>query len=50
MLNKEHELGRSYLCKFEAAIARYPQGDGSAAIDIIENGRKFPLLFADHIH
>jgi hemerythrin-like domain-containing protein len=50
MLAKEHQLGRSYMNKFEEAVARLEQGYSSAQADIIENGRKFSLLFAHHIH
>jgi len=50
ILSKEHNLGRHYIAKFEAAVIRFSQGDESARADIIENGRNLSVLLSHHIH
>ena len=46
---KEHQQGRDYVAKMNAALVRYLDGDREAARDLINNARAYITLLNQHI-
>ncbi len=46
---KEHQQGRDYVAKMNAALVRYQEGNREAAGDLINNARAYITLLNQHI-
>jgi len=46
---KEHQFGRDYVAKMNAAFVRYREGNRAAALDLINNARAYITLLKQHI-
>ena len=46
---KEHQLGRDYVAKMNAALRRYSEGDREAVLDLTKNARAYITLLNQHI-
>lgn len=46
---EEHQQGRDYVVKMNAAIERYREGDREAVLDLTDNARAYITLLNQHI-